>query len=157
MPPIPHQPPASPAAAQPRRIELRLQSHAAQVAEARRAVEQLAADTGFDAAAQGELGLCVNEALANVIRHAYGGVEGRPIVVAAEYSAPVDGGSPALRVTIRDWGNGVNPTDLPPKPRDPLQPGGLGLVCLRKLMNAVTFTPQPDGGMLLTMVKTKSC
>jgi anti-sigma regulatory factor (Ser/Thr protein kinase) len=97
----------------------------------------------------------VNEALANVIRHAYEGADGKPIRVLVEYCAAEKDGPGELRVTIRDWGNGVNPVELPAKPQDPLRPGGLGLVCLGKLMDDVAFAPQPDGGMLLTMVKRK--
>ena len=77
-------------------------------------------------------------------------------------SAALDGGRqtgmsalPTLRITIRDWGNGVNPATLPAKPHDPLKPGGVGLVCLSRLMDDVIFAPQKDG-MLLTMVKRKS-
>ena len=57
-------------------------------------------------------------------------------------------------VTIRDWGNGVNPDDLPPRPPNPLRPGGLGLVCLDKMLDEKRFEPQPDG-MLLTMTRQK--
>jgi serine/threonine-protein kinase RsbW len=140
-----------------RRIDINVESDTAQIAPVRRAVEQFAADVGFAEKAQAEVGLCVNEALANIVRYAYAGVEGKPIHIAAEWmETSGDGGdSGALRVTIRDWGNGVNPDDLPPKPRDPLKPGGVGLLCLHRLMDETSFTPQPDG-MLLTMVKKRS-
>ncbi|HWP39900.1 MAG TPA: ATP-binding protein, partial [Tepidisphaeraceae bacterium] len=97
-----------------------------------------------------EVGLCVNEALANVIRHAYAGATDRPIELSAQI---VDA---QLTICIRDWGSGV----IPPQPaapdgqRDPLKPGGLGLVCLRRIMDSVRFTPQPQGGMLLEMTKS---
>jgi serine/threonine-protein kinase RsbW len=100
--------------------------------------------------AEGEVhavGLCVNEALANVIRHAYNGALGRPIEVTARWA------SDGLVITIRDWGNGEIPP--PPRRRDPLEPGGLGLICLKELMDESIFQPQPDG-MLLTLVKRKS-
>ena len=131
-------------------VRLNINSDPANLAAVRRAVEDLACASGFDAQACGELALCVNEALANVMRHAYGGATDRPI----ELSADVDERAGALRVRIRDWGNGVNPEALPPKKRDPLTPGGLGLVCLRKMMDDVRFTPQPDG-MLLEMSRRK--
>jgi len=35
-----------------------------------------------------------------------------------------------------------------------MMPGGLGMVCLRQLLDEVVFTPQPDG-MLLTMVRKR--
>jgi serine/threonine-protein kinase RsbW len=146
-----HLPP--PAAAPANQIELRLESNPARVAEARRAVERFAAGFGFPDALQADIGLCVNEALANVIRHAYGGKPGRPILIGAEFDSH-NVQTPVLRITIRDWGNGENPACMPSQPRDPLVPGGVGMICLRSLMDEITFTPQPDG-MLLTMVKKK--
>lgn len=128
----------------PRRLEFRVASSPANIAPARRLVESFAADSGFSADACGEIGLCVNEALANVIRHAYGGAADRPILVAAEFERG------ALRVDIRDWGSGVNPDELPGKPYNPTTPGGVGMLCLRLLMDEVVFTPQ-NPGMLLSM------
>ena len=140
-------------------------------------------NAGLNARDAEEMGLCLNEALANIIRHAYRGADDQMILVTAETvngertndsgcaaasvagsvaaSVPVAEMSavppyhgPAVRVTIRDWGTGVNPAALPPKPRDPLQPGGVGLICLRSLLDEVTYTPQPDG-MLLSMTRRK--
>jgi len=130
-------------------VDLKVQSDPANIAGVRKAVEDAATGAGLDEKGVAEVGLCVNEAMANVIRHAYGGATDRPIVVAAHCQ---DGG---LVVTIRDWGNGVNPATLPPKPFDPLEPGGLGLICLRRMMDGVTYAPQADGGMLLVMKKNK--
>src|SRR3712207_7212584 len=50
--------------------------------------------------------------------------------------------------------SGVNPLTVG-KVHDPLTPGGLGLVCLRQLLDEMAFTPLPDG-MLLTMVKRRA-
>lgn len=131
----------------PTRLDLTIQSDPSAIAPVRKGVEALAASAGMDDRAVGEVGLCVNEALANVIRHAYGGAHDRPIVVRAHCK---DG---ALVVTMRDWGNGVNPASLPPKRYEVLEPGGLGLICLRKMMTRVEYVPQADGGMLLVMTK----
>ena len=109
-------------------------------------MESFAAEAGLDEVGVGELGLLVNEAMANVIRHAYGGQHDKPIEVRAD----CDGRQ--VRITLRDWGNGVNPLALPRAERDPLTPGGLGLICLKELTDSVAYAPQPDG-MLLTMTK----
>jgi serine/threonine-protein kinase RsbW len=115
----------------------------------RKDVEEMACRLGFDDKATGELGLCVNEALANVIRHAYGNKHDQPVEIEI---SPIDGG---IRINIRDWGNGLDPTKLPPKPHDPEMPGGLGLICLRSMMDKAEFTPQAGGGMLLTIEKLR--
>jgi anti-sigma regulatory factor (Ser/Thr protein kinase) len=130
------------------RIELRFASDPANLAGAREAIERLALAGGLDATSTGEVGLSVNEALANVMRHAYGGATDKPIDVAAWWQ------DDTLIVTIRDWGNGINPEAQPEKRHNPLKPGGLGLICIRKLMDEIKFAPQPDG-MLLTMKRRK--
>jgi serine/threonine-protein kinase RsbW len=127
------------------RIELNIASDPANLAAARAAVEKLVAGAGFDAAAVGEIGLVLNEALANVIRHAYRGRTDQPIRIIAE--ADHD----AVTIHVRDWGTGENPVaKVKQLKRDPLKPGGLGLVCMHEMMDQTTFAPQPDG-MLLTM------
>lgn len=133
----------------PRRIELKVQSHPANLAAVRKAIEGFATDQGFGEKAVAEIGLVVNEAMANVIRHAYDNKFDRPIHV----TAAMDDQS-QMTIAIRDWGKGIDPSKLPPKPHDPLTPGGVGLICLKQWMDKVVFTPQPDG-MLTTMVRHK--
>ncbi len=124
-------------------------SHPAHLAAVRRAVEAFCRDTPLDEPARDELGLVVNEALANVIRHAYAGAHDRPIEVTADRVA---GG---VRIAIRDWGSGKipKPTDNPAA-ADPLLPGGLGLICLKRLTDGAAFEPQPGGGMRLVLTRT---
>jgi anti-sigma regulatory factor (Ser/Thr protein kinase) len=112
-------------------------------------VEQAATAMGLDERAAGDVGLCVNEALANVMRHAYGGATDRPIEVSCHCHGD------ELVVTIRDWGNGVNPAELPHRPYEPLEPGGLGLICMQQMLSEVAYVPQPDG-MLLVLKKRRT-
>jgi serine/threonine-protein kinase RsbW len=133
-------------------VELKTASDPANLAEVRKSIEVFAREAaGFDEASAAEVGLCVNEALANVIRHAYAGRTDRPIRLEAEVSRA--GSEAVLRIRVRDWGNGVDPSTQPPEAYDPLQPGGVGLMCIAKLMDRIIYTPQPDG-MLLTMTRS---
>ena len=116
----------------------------------RRQIERFCETVGFDERAVGEIGLCVNEAMANIIRHAYRGMPDRPIEIAASMA---DG---ELLVTLRDWGEGLKPGPLPDSKPDPMNPGGLGLICLGRLMDRVTFSPQQPG-MLLEMRRRRVC
>jgi serine/threonine-protein kinase RsbW len=138
-----------PSTPSPKRLELRIPSDPARLAEVRKAVESFARVRGLGETAAGELGLCINEALANVMRHAYAGRTDRPILVSADERGPG-----CVCVSIRDWGNGVDPSTLPRPKYDPLTPGGVGLICLQKLMDDVVYTKQPDG-MLTTLIKKK--
>ncbi|HEY8667725.1 MAG TPA: ATP-binding protein [Tepidisphaeraceae bacterium] len=126
-----------------------MESHPRHIAAIRKNVENFCALHGLSEMAVAEVGLCLNEALANIIRHAYEGATDKPIAITAEIA---DG---ELLLSIRDWGNGVDPTLRPPPPYDPLTPGGLGLICLKRLTDDVRYTPQPDG-MLLTIRKRKT-
>ena len=132
-------------------MDVTILSDPANIAAVRHAIEALAAEIGLDEREVGEVGLCVNEALANVMRHAYGGATDRPIAVSCHCQGE------ELVVTIRDWGNGVNPAELPPKPYDPLEPGGLGLICLKQMLTDVAYVPQPDGMLLVMRKRTTNC
>ena len=133
----------------PRRIELKVDSHPANLAPVRKAIETFATDNGFDEKSVAEIGLVVNEAMANVIRHAYGNRTDKPIQLTALSD------DRQIVITLRDWGKGVDPMTLPQRPHDPNTPGGVGLICLRQWMDQVTYAPQPDGGILATLIRRK--
>src|SRR5258706_1415578 len=140
---IPSRKPSTPAP-----LVLKITSDPATLASTRRAIEMFAAQCGFDETARGEIGLVINEALANVIRHAYQGATDQPIELSAQRT---DDG---MSLTVRDWGLGVNPLDLPPKKHDPMKPGAVGLICMRQMMDDVQFQKQNDG-MLLSMSRSR--
>ena len=127
-------------------LELRIDSHPANLRPARLAVEDFARSHGLSDKECDEIGLALNEAMTNVIRHQYGGDISRPIVVSATWQAN------QLRVSIRDFGKPFNPANLPASPPDPTCPGGLGLLCMRRCADEVHFEQLTDG-MLLTLVK----
>ena len=137
----------------PRRLELKVTSHPADLAPVRKAIESFAASHGFAEQPVAEIGLVVNEAIANIIRHAYRGRSDRPVHVVAAVDDR-DGGT--IVITLRDWGNGIDPTTLPKREYDPLEPGGVGMMCLQQWMDKVTYAAQPDGGMLTTLVRRRS-
>jgi anti-sigma regulatory factor (Ser/Thr protein kinase) len=130
-------------------LSLRFLSNTSNLGRARRAVEKFCETTGLDQPARDEIGLVINEAVANVMRHAYDNAPDKPIEITL---TRIENG---VKIKLRDWGNGVNPAHRPETEKDPLVPGGLGLICLKRLMDGVQFTPQPDG-MLLEMTRTSS-
>lgn len=131
-----------------RTLELKINSDPANLAPARNEIESFCRACGFDDKSVGEVGLVLNEAMANVTRHAYKNRNDQPVTVTAEFVGDV------LTIRMRDWGNGVDPSLRAPKKRDPNTPGGLGLLCIRELMDEVDYQPQTDG-MLLIMKRRR--
>jgi anti-sigma regulatory factor (Ser/Thr protein kinase) len=129
------------------RLSLQLRSDPSKIAEARKALEAFATRHGLEAEDVEAIGLVVNEAIANVIRHAYKNRPDGRIELRAEM---VDG---ELVVLLRDWGSGELPNLAKPK-TDLYQPGGLGLPCMKQMTDSLEFIPQSDG-MLLRMTKRK--
>ena len=129
-------------------LKLSIKSDPAELAPVRKLVEAFCTENGFNERAVGDIGLCVNEEIDNIIRHAYHGEIDQPIEIEATIEAD------KLHVKIRDWGEGNKPNMQVTKSKDPLKPGGLGLICMGRLMDKVAFTPQSKG-MLLEMFKKK--
>jgi anti-sigma regulatory factor (Ser/Thr protein kinase) len=130
------------------RIKMSIVSDPMALKDARLTAEAFAAAKGGDQQCCFDLGLCINEALANVMRHAYRGAKDRPIEIEVEDSGD------QLIVRIRDWGEKFDPKILDNREYDPHTPGGLGVICMMQLMDGVTWTPQSQG-MLLTLKRKK--
>ena len=96
----------------------------------------------------------VDEALTNVIRHAYGGREGLPIELNCRRLWT--GGDPAVpygvEIVIKDCGVAANPQKLRGRSLEEIRPGGLGLHFMRQSMDIVEFS-RKNGKNLLRMVK----
>jgi len=129
------------------KLEFKIKSDPAHLRELRRRIEQFSLDAGMPRESCDAIGLAFNEALANVMRHAYRGAKDQPIEVT------VQRGDPASEVrevtlTIRDWGEPFEPASGFPCERAELRPGGLGILCIRTLMNDVQYERLSDGTRL---------
>jgi serine/threonine-protein kinase RsbW len=116
-------------------------------------VTRAAEAAGLDARAVYAVQLAVDEACANIVEHAYGG-EGRGDI---ECTCIVN--KNGLTVILRDYGRPFDPTSIPEPDLcaslEDREIGGLGLYCIRQLMDKVRFEFTPDSGNVLTMVKRK--
>jgi len=129
-------------------VRLRIASTPAHLPIVRAAVERLADALGFNETTRDQIALAVDEALANIIKHAYEGEPGRPI----EISLHCVGASPEA-VALRDWGRQADVAQIKPRPLDEVRPGGLGVHIMNSIMDEVEYVPAPDGGTRLIMVK----
>ncbi len=105
---------------------------------------------GFTEEQATKIMLAMDEALVNVIRHAYGGAHDKPIFI--DMRGTEDNGRIGLRVLIRDEGRKVDPAKIRSRDLDDIRPGGLGVHLMKSIMDVVEFTPQ-DRGMALEMIK----
>ncbi|MGD8626079.1 MAG: ATP-binding protein [Anaerolineae bacterium] len=123
-----------------------------QLATIRDFVASVGRDLGLAREMIYDLQLAVDEACANVIKHAYGGQEGK-LKVTVE---PV---GDTVQVIIRDWGSAFDPQAVPiPDVSAPLEDrplGGLGLFLMRQMMDRVDFEFDQDRGNTLTMTKKR--
>ena len=114
-------------------------------------VTQWAETAGFGPRALYEIQLAVDEACANVVDHAYQGMEPGEF----EVSCLLD--DLGLTIDVCDWGRGFEPGEVEqPDVAAPLEErtlGGLGLFIVSKVMDDVQFTFDPRLGNRLRMVK----
>lgn len=114
----------------------------------RRKVAETLAQLGFADDDRQRIVLAVDEAVANVIRHAYGGCcDGR-----VELSFWLD--TDALRFELRDYAQPVDPSRIKPRDLSECRPGGLGINLIDSVMDHWIFRQPEDGvGNQLTMIK----
>lgn len=131
-------------------IKLSIASTPAHLPVVRAAVKSVCKLMGFDEIARSDIVLAVDEALANVIKHAYQGANDKPIEITLR---SVGGDKTALQIELRDWGRQVAPAAIKSRDLDDVRPGGLGVHIMSRCMDEVKYVHAPGGGTLLTLVK----
>lgn len=134
-----------------RSTALRMKALLENVPRAIECVSKWAQEAGFDEGELYEIQLAVDEACANVVDHAYEGVDPGEI----EVSCCLE--DRCLTIRVRDWGKGfelasVEEPDLE-APLEERSLGGLGLFLVRQMMDTVEFRSDPERGNELTMCK----
>jgi serine/threonine-protein kinase RsbW len=92
----------------------------------------------------------VDEAMANIVRHSYGGRLDRPIGIRFRRLSGETG--PGLEILFWDEGLPIDSSKLRPRRLDEVRPGGLGLHFMRQAMDTVEFS-RVGGANRLRMVK----
>ena len=131
---------------------LTILSDPANLATVRVAVETGGKQVGFDQKECAAMALAVDEALTNVIRHAYDGLLDKEIKISIEHLNEVDDHQ-GLLICIRDFGKAVDPCKIKGRELSDIRPGGLGVHIMREVMDEVVFEHRPEGGTLLRMTK----
>lgn len=123
-------------------LKLELLSDPSLLCVVRAAIEQLTELFGFPAPERRSVTRAVDEALTNIVRHAYGGQPGRPIEILFRRVPRRGAGKrgDGLEILLSDRGSAVDPAKLRGRRLDEIKPGGLGLHFIRQSMDTVEFT-----------------
>ncbi len=133
-------------------IEIRFRSLPAHLPVVRAAVEKVCELLGMDDDTTGGVVLSVDEAITNIIKHAYKGSEDGPIDVTLSPVGP--DGPHSLVITLADRGQYVDPATFKPRDLADVRPGGLGGHIIVECMDEATYAPREGGGTVLTMMKS---
>lgn len=133
-------------------ISLSISSSPAHLSVVRATVERLAHLLGFEEEAGHKIALAVDEALSNVIKHAYHGQEDQPIEITFRCGHE-ESGKRVLEIELRDWGTPVPRSQIRSRDIDDVRPGGLGVHIITSIMDEVKYISSPGGGTRLKMTK----
>ena len=122
-------------------LKMELRSNPEMLSVVRQALGQLASTLGFSEKESHAVVLAVDEALTNIIRHAYLGNVERPIEATFHRIQQTQDGQrkDALEIVLEDRGTAVNPKKLCGRALEDVKPGGLGLHFIRECMDTVEF------------------
>ncbi len=135
-------------------LKMELRSNPEMLCVVRQALGQLAAGLGFSEAECHAVVLAVDEALTNIIRHAYRGNAEQPIEASFHRTQVAQNGQrrEALEILLEDRGPAVDPEKLCGRALEDVKPGGLGLHFIRECMDTVEFS-RTEGRNQLRLVK----
>ena len=135
-------------------LRMELRSNPETLCAVRGAVAQLTERLGFSEPECRAVVLGVDEAMTNIIRHAYAGHPGRPIEVLFRRIRTSSCGKngEALEIVLEDRGKKVDRAKLCGRALEDVKPGGLGLHFIRESMDALEFRRR-NGRNQLRLVK----
>jgi len=117
-------------------------------------IVEAATRAGLDEITLQQIRLVVDEACANVVTHAYEGMEPGDMEITCSHS------SQACMIQVRDWGQGFAIECVPtPDLECALEErslGGLGLFLIQHVMDQVEYARDDRAGNVLTMTKKLS-
>jgi len=93
--------------------------------------------------------LAVDEALTNIIRHAYQGNLGKITVLVGVTGEKIE-------IVLEDSGKKFDPTQVPPPELPRHKPGGLGVHFIRTIMDQMIYDDRNPSGNRLCLIKHKA-
>ena len=115
----------------------------------RKELRQILNQAGWEKKTTEEILLAVDEALTNIIRHAYQGGKGKMAVSVAVADDRIE-------IVLEDWGKKFDPTQVPSPELPRNRPGGLGVHFIRTIMDQMVYEDSGSGGNRLRLIKYKT-
>lgn len=113
----------------------------------RSVVKYRAQQAGFPESDVDWLAMAIDEAAANVIRHAYQNSQDGKLALIIQAFAD------RMEFILEDWAPKVNPEKVRPRPLEEIRPGGLGTFFMYSFMDSCCFDENFEAGNRLIMVK----
>jgi serine/threonine-protein kinase RsbW len=131
--------------------EISLVSRLESVEEAAIAADEFAKKVGLPDEFIYAVDLAVRESVANAVKHGNKFDESKQVKLTFEDTGEV------FEVTVRDYGTGFNPEDIP-DPTDPenlLKANGRGILFMNSFMDSIEWQNADDGGLIVKMTKRR--
>lgn len=125
-----------------------LKSESSELQPFRKQVRELLSKWNWSDKQIGEWALVLDEALTNVMRHAYPGIVGEIVIEAIDSEKQTE-------FLIEDHGNSFDPTQLPPPDLPKETPGGLGVHLIRSLTDRFEYDSSFKKGNRIRLVRYK--
>ena len=134
-------------------VHLELHSSIDVLDEVQLVAEDVGRQLGLDQDAIHWTSMAVRESVINAITH--GNRSDSRKLVFVDFRMTIGPGTRDLVVSVRDQGQGFDPTRLedPLAPDNVLKASGRGIFLIRQFMDDVSIQPARDGGMEVRMVK----
>ncbi|MCH2136465.1 MAG: ATP-binding protein [Phycisphaerales bacterium] len=132
---------------QPADIRIQVLSCPSLLAPVRQAIEAWCTLAGAIDAERGRIGLAIDEALTNIIRHGY---DHRPD---GKIYIDLRRDSTSLQFIIEDEARQVPLSEIRSRDLDEIRPGGLGVHLIREVMDEAVWSHRPQQGMRLMLRK----
>jgi serine/threonine-protein kinase RsbW len=130
-------------------IRIKIPSHPKYISRLRSIVGEVCQKMNFHYQKCQDLKLAINEAVSNIIQHAYEGQTNKAIFVYFYLF------SERLEVAIRDYGKKVEPDQIKSRDLDDVKDHGLGVFLMENLVDEVAFDFTPSVGTDLKFIKYK--
>jgi len=115
----------------------------------RKELRQMLSQTGWEKKTTEEILLAADEALTNIIRHAY---QGKPGKIAVSVITADD----KIEIVLEDRGIKFDPTQVPSPELPRHKPGGLGIHFIRTIMDQMIYDDQDPEVNRLRLIKHKA-